>query len=106
MSSYVNLQDIYNGFKIWPCGSIFIFKRTSDLATMYLLELLCTKLWIKLFLLGIASTQDIDISESEEAFESEFKIKYHTKEEEERAGKTYTNPKIHNSKPQISNSRS
>ena len=38
---------------------------------------------------GFVSCQDDDLSESEESFESEFNIKYHSKEEEKRAGKIY-----------------
>jgi hypothetical protein len=38
-------------------------------------------------ILGFATCQDTDLSESEESFESEFNIKYHSKDEEKRAGK-------------------
>jgi hypothetical protein len=37
-------------------------------------------------ILGFATCQDTDLSESEESFESEFNIKYHSKDEEKRAG--------------------
>jgi hypothetical protein len=38
-------------------------------------------------IIGFATSQDTDLSESEESFESEFNIKYHNKDEEKRAGK-------------------
>jgi hypothetical protein len=37
-------------------------------------------------LTGFATCQDTDLSESEESFEDEFHVRYHSKEEEERAG--------------------
>ncbi len=38
-------------------------------------------------IIGFVTSQDTDLSESEESFESEFNIKYHNKDEEKRAGK-------------------